>query len=71
MPAMLCSNILINLSKLSDGAGNIHRQEFIDYARKSSSVKELTEKLSSAGKVAPSSSKPKVSLDKAELAFKV
>ena len=63
--------ILITLSQLCDEEGNVDRQEFIDYARKSSSVKELTDKLSSAGKTLPSSSKPKVSLDKAELAFKV
>ena len=47
----------------------MEREEFIDYARKSSAVKELTEKLQAAGK--SMGTKPKVSLDKAELAFKV
>ena len=57
---------------MSDEGGYVEREEFIDYARKSGSIRDLTDRISSAGKsVAPSVNKPKVSLDKAELAFKV
>ena len=52
--------------------GEIERDEFIDYARKSSAIRDLNDKMTatskSQGSVKP---KSKVSLDKAELAFKV
>ena len=57
---------------MSGEAGYLDREEFIEYARKSGSIRDLTDRISSGGKsVGPSVNKPKVSLDKAELAFKV
>ena len=67
-------SLLVNkiLVKLSGEAGYLDREEFIEYARKSGSIRELTDRISSSGKsVGTSVNKPKVSLDKAELAFKV
>ena len=55
---------------MSDADGCLEREEFVDYARKSAAVKDLTERLSNTG-TSVVVSKPKVSLDKAELAFKV
>ena len=57
---------------MSGEAGYLDREEFIEYARKSGSIRDLTDRISSSGKsLGTSVNKPKVSLDKAELAFKV
>lgn len=62
---------IAKINKLSGEGGYLDREEFIEYARKSGSIRDLTDRISSGGKsVGPSVNKPKVSLDKAELAFK-
>ena len=59
------------LEKLSDKEGMMDREEFLEYARKSSVVKEFVERGAggSGGKV--SVGRAGKSVDKAELAFKV
>ena len=60
---------ILNWLQITDEAGYIPRDEFVDYAKRSSAVKELTEKgLSSSSRSATSAH---TNLDKAELAFKV
>ena len=60
---------ILNWLQITDEAGYIPRDEFVDYAKRSSAVKELTEKgLSSSSRSAASAH---TNLDKAELAFKV
>ena len=54
--------------QITDEAGYIPRDEFVDYAKRSSAVKELTEKGLSSSRSATSGH---TNLDKAELAFKV
>ena len=62
--------ILILLLKISDANGNISREDFVEFVKRSAGVKELTEKgFVHMGKM--SSSSVKQNLDKAELAFKV
>ena len=58
------------LDKISDAEGFMERGEFLEYARKSSAVKEFTEKGSGGGGKACMGKTGK-NLDKAELAFKV
>ena len=62
--------VLILFLKISDANGNISREDFVEFAKRSAGVKELTEKgFVHMGKMSSSSVKP--NLDKAELAFKV
>ena len=56
---------------MTDGGGNISREDFVDYAKKSAAVKELTDKGFALVGKQPSGAATKASLDKAELAFKV
>ena len=57
--------------QMTDGGGNISREDFVDYAKKSAAVKELTDKGFALVGKQPSGAATKASLDKAELAFKV
>ena len=74
MDVMGASNVefdkkeLAKLEKLTDDEGLIERSEFIEYAKKSSAVKEYTEKCCGGPKKISTSN---VNVDKAELAFKV
>ena len=61
--------MLCLMLQLSDDNGCISREDFLDYAKKSSGVKELSEKgFAHVGKTSVNSIKN--NLDKAELAFK-
>ena len=64
--------IPLNNSQITDEAGYISREDFIEHAKKSGAVKELNEKgFAVMGKQSTSHSGPKKEVDKAELAFKV
>ena len=58
---------LAKLDRISSEEGTIKREEFFEYAKKSAGVKEFVEK----GGAYAGSKAGKISLDKAELAFKV
>ena len=60
---------MTKLDKMTDDDGFMDRGEFMDYAKKSSAVKEFTDK--SVGGKKTSTSSHCVNIDKAELAFKV
>ena len=61
---------MAKLNKITDEEGFMEREEFLEYARKSSAVKEYTEK-GAAGGGKTSACKTNKNMDKAELAFKV
>ena len=57
--------------QISDESGSINRDEFVEYAKRSSAVKELTDKGFAVRSVSTSQTPSTNNLDKAELAFRV
>ena len=63
---------MTKLNKITDDEGFIDRGEFLEYARKSSAVKEFTERgACGPGTGKTTSCKINKNMDKAELAFRV
>ena len=58
---------LVRINKMTDNNGTIGREEFSDFAKHSSSVKLLMERLERVNNPKP----PKANIDKAAAAFKV